>query len=492
MILKAAAFFIFAIATLQAAWQSPPEQFTNSGAGTFPDVAANSSGNAMAVWIDSNIVKASEFKDGTWGTFTSISTNAGTNTSSKVAFDDSGKALAIWVATGPPNSVHSAFFNGTSWSEPPISPLDTSNVNTFVSPVVAMNGSGNGLSAWIELGTNNVRSSTFNFSFWNIATTIGTGNGTVSIAENKNSQGVAVWTNGGVATANQFISNAWQVATPIGEPGDVAPEVGIDSNGKAHAVWLLTPSGTVKTSTFNGISWSASQVLSTGTGNINPHIGVASDGTAVATWIDSSGAIQSAIYNGTSWSTPVLVSNSPAAKEQDLSVSDNGNALVVWAAAASNEIDSIGLPLGGSWEDQEVVGIFSNPPSNVAAAFSSSGAAFAVWTEKYPNNTQDVFGAFTLAILSPKPPASISGKARNNSSATQTDRLHIIKFKPSTDTNVTFYRLRRNGGILAEIPATGPYKYIDHHRSEKVRDVYTLTSVNAGGIESKPLVITLK
>lgn len=483
--------FVLLAAPVFGAWQNPPEPLTTSGDGATPDIAANSDGDALAVWIDNTTVKASHFANGAWGTFTNISTNAGTNSLSKVAYDDSGNGLAIWVANDPPNrTVHSAFFNGTTWTEPPITPLDTAT-NPFISPAVAMDGTGKGLSVWVETVANTVHSSIFNFSFWSSQTTIGTGNGAASIAMSKNGTGVAVWINGGIATANQFISNAWQVAAPIGQAGDSEPDVGMDSNGKAHAVWLLVP-GRIMTSTFNGTSWSASQEISSGVGNINPHIAVAPGGTAVATWIDSSNALQSALYNGTSWSAPVLVSSTPPAKEQDVSVAANGNALVLWASSTSNEIDSAALPLNGSWGFQEVVRTSSNAISGIRSAFSSTGSGFGVWLETAPDLSTNAFGSFTLGIIPPSPPASIEGKVRKNSSATQTDRLHIIKFEPSTDTAVIFYRLRRDGIIIAEIPKAGPYKYIDHHRSSKVENVYTVAAVAADNIESTVLTVALK
>jgi hypothetical protein len=480
-------FFISASLTplfVFAGWQTPPEQFTSAGEGQSPDIAANSSGKAMAVWIDDSVVKGSLFSNGAWGAVTSISTNSGANSSSQVAYDDSGNGLAIWVASAATHSVYSAFFNGTTWSIPPISPLDSST-DTYQSPSIAMDGSGNGIAAWIDLTAGEVRSSTFSSSFWNVSATIGTGDGTVSIAENKNDAAVAVWTNGGVVTVNHYTSGSWKTATPIGEAGDISPQGGIDSNGNAHAVWLLTPEGTVKTSTFNGIGWSTPQVLSiAGTGNSDPSLAVAPGGTAVATWIDSSSLLQSSIYNGTSWSAPLPVAATPPASQADVAIAANGNALILWAS--SNGIQSAVLPLGGSWSLQQTVATLSNPPSRIAAAISSTGTAFGVWME-----TQNVFGSFNLGIIPPGPPASIKGKTRNNSSAIQIDRLHIITFTPSTDSSVVFYRLRRNGNIMAEISGKGPFEYIDHHRCKNKNDVYTLTSVNAGGVESTPLTVTL-
>lgn len=479
-------FTLIVSGPLWASWQSPPEQFSSSGAGFTPDVAANSSGNALAVWVDNSVVKASNFAHGVWGASSTISTDTGTNSASKVAFDDSGNGLTLWIASSTQNTVQSSFFNGTGWSAPFGNPLDTGS-NSFQSPAIAMDGAGNGLAGWIELTSNQVKASTYASGFWHVATAIGTGDGALAIAYNKNDAGVAIWTNSGAVTANNFISGTWQTATVIGEAGDIAPGVGIDSNGHVYAIWLLTTTGTVQSSIFNGTSWSTSQSLSVGENNTNPAIAVAPGGTAVATWIDSSSKLQSSIYNGTSWSTPTLISASPLAQQADVAMSAEGDAIVLWAGSGSNTITSASLPLGGSWSFQSTVGNFANPPTQVVAAFSSNGAGFGVWIE-----SQDAFGAFNLGLIAPSPPAAIAGKVVVNKFAAQTDRLHVIYFAPSTDPSVQFYRLKRNGIQIAKISSHGPYNYTDHDRSSKNVDVYKLTAVNAGGRDSTSLTIKLK
>lgn len=146
------------------------------------------------------------------------------------------------------------------------------------------------------------------------------------------------------------------------------------------------------------------------------------------------------------------------------------------------------------WIDSGVVkaSFFSEgdfgPVTTLSTNTDDSGKDLAIWVLNPMGEIKTI--SIEQESSPPSPPASIEGKAKNNKSATQIDHVHIIKFKPSTDTSVVFYRLRRNGKIIAEIPKKGPFEYIDHNRCRKT-DVYTLTSVNAVGIESSPLVVEL-
>lgn len=88
----------------------------------------------------------------------------------------------------------------------------------------------------------------------------------------------------------------------------------------------------------------------------------------------------------------------------------------------------------------------------------------------------------------PLPAANFKGKAIKNRFATQTDLIYKLKWTPSSDPTVTHYILYRNGVLIATIPATGPYQYLDHNRNPKVTDSYNLTAANAANVQSTPLV----
>lgn len=74
----------------------------------------------------------------------------------------------------------------------------------------------------------------------------------------------------------------------------------------------------------------------------------------------------------------------------------------------------------------------------------------------------------------------------------QTDIVNIITITPSTTPGVVSYYLRRDGVLIAIIPASGPYIYYDHNRSKHQTYTYSLTSVDGFGVESAPVVLVMK
>jgi len=101
----------------------------------------------------------------------------------------------------------------------------------------------------------------------------------------------------------------------------------------------------------------------------------------------------------------------------------------------------------------------------------------------------------TVLPPSPQPPASPShfkGKSRRNQFATQTEYFNHLTWNPSFDPTIVAYQLFRNGRLIASIPASGPFVYNDQNRQKNSHDVYTLIAVNAEGLQSIPVIITVK
>jgi len=92
-----------------------------------------------------------------------------------------------------------------------------------------------------------------------------------------------------------------------------------------------------------------------------------------------------------------------------------------------------------------------------------------------------------IPLTPPLPPSHFAGKTIENKFATQTDIIHCLKWKPSPDQSVFKYELFRNGRLIAVIPASGPFVYLDHNRRKNVPDTYTLIAVSANGLQSLPV-----
>jgi len=440
-------------------------------------------------------LSATPFINGDWQRpYTVLDLNALNSYDQKVAFDDTNTGLIIWVNIpddNTPSTVLTSYYDGTNFVTPALNPLDTADL--LETPAVAMNGSGSGIAIWIDTVGSNVRSSNFTAGNWTAPTTIGTGTGGTSIAYSANNSAVAGWIDGANVVVANYLLGVWQPGITI-DAGDYV-EVGIDSSGNAIAAWL-DAAGNVVVSFFNGITWSANQTISTAPANTTLSFAMAPNGTAVLTWgdwDDPANAFFSS-FNGTVWTAvgpiisglDVAISFGPSIS---VSVDSGGNALFL--CSTETEIRSLRLPLGSSfWINNDLVTndlTFRVIP--LVSALSASTRGFGIWIE---NSGEGGFtqGSYTSLVVLPTPPLGITGTTCKNKFASQTDCVNRISWTPSTDPTVLTYRVRRNGILIATIPARGPYVFVDHGRCRKM-DLYTVTAVNGLGAESSSVSIVL-
>ena len=170
-----------------------------------PQVAVDSAGNAVAVWIqnqyedsDNNTVYSNRYVVGMgWGDDHIIGTSAGATIRPQVAVDGSGNALAVWSAGG---SIYSnRYVVGTDWGTPEL--LETADASAF-HPHVAIERSGNAIAVWTQYTNYSVN---------------------VSVYSNR-----------------YIVGTGWGDAELVGgdHPGDSAsPQVAVDDSGNAMVVW---------------------------------------------------------------------------------------------------------------------------------------------------------------------------------------------------------------------------------------------------------------
>jgi hypothetical protein len=97
-----AADYSWSFTTAEGAWQAAELiEIDNAGDVSIPQVGFDSSGNAIAVWTQTDgthyNIWANRFNGTSWGTAEKIETdNAGTAYIPQVAFDSSGNAIAVW------------------------------------------------------------------------------------------------------------------------------------------------------------------------------------------------------------------------------------------------------------------------------------------------------------------------------------------------------------------------------------------------------------
>lgn len=492
-------FYFFALcitASASADWVQPPTLFPASeGFGTVK-IASDANGNA-ALLISNNFgVDAYNYDSVTGWSGPNATFPADENIFFRLilAMDATGAALGAWVPSTT-GTGEVAYYDGAAWSQPTTNPMLGSVV--IARPAIAMNGSGEGVLVFIDQ-FGDVYASFFTGGDWGAPTLIATGAGSslASVDYSTNGTVVAGWENNvGAPVAINYIGGIWNPQVILDTAGTYET-VGIDASGKALAVWI-NAAGDVVYSPFNGSTWTSSQTIAAGPGNFNASVAMAPGGTAVAVFEDAAFNGFSSSYNGSTWNTPIQFNSDPLTSNSfvgpNLSVNSSGNALVVWATDAP-EVKSAKLALGSSaWAPEEI--IQDNPPSAIVAingSLSDNGTGFATWYVDIDlGEGKAPFASVNLAASPPTPPVSIEGRSCKERFATQTNQVNFISFAPSTDPTVVAYYLRRNGVLIATIPAFGPYLYTDGNLCKSTSDTYSVTAVDADGVESTAVVVVL-
>lgn len=374
---------------LGGVWQ-PPVYIAPLGEFSFPAVAADPQGDALALWRSnvpvSGVIEAAfrSAADGIWRLPSAISAPGEEGFAAQVAFDSHGDAFAVWQREEP-NTFYE--FNGKvmasvrpaesgAWQAPvQISPAD----QEAHLPLLAVDPRGDALAVWT---TNKVVQATVHPAeshAWRAPVDLSEANppGNVSaqapaVAIDPRGDAVVVWQRtdstqpgGGSSTLQASLGSAardvWQapLALPAAGPanpqavahsrregprlrfrpqGDLAPSVAIDSQGDAIAAWAHA-GGDTKTiqaaahpATSDG--WQASSDLSANGEEAAGDVHAATDapGNAVVIW-DTAGSVRGALrpLARGSWQAPLnLSTESENPLDPQLAVNPAGDSIVLW------------------------------------------------------------------------------------------------------------------------------------------------------------------
>lgn len=128
---------------------------SDNGEAFNPQIAFDGSGNAFAVWQQHDGTRyniwANRFSSGAWGTAALIETNnSGHGANPQVAGEGSGNARAVWhQSDGARNSIWSArYVSGTGWGTPTL--VETNDTGSANDPQIGVDGSGIATVAWYQ------------------------------------------------------------------------------------------------------------------------------------------------------------------------------------------------------------------------------------------------------------------------------------------------------------------------------------------------------
>ena len=143
----------------QGGWGTPTRLDSHFQNGQGPSLAVNGDGNAMAVWRqwdDAGVaisIWANRYDVGSgWGTATLIETGSGAADNADVAMDSSGNATAVWKQSdGTSNNIYAnRYVPGQGWGT--VALIETGNSGADF-PKVGMDDHGNAIAEWRQRGS---------------------------------------------------------------------------------------------------------------------------------------------------------------------------------------------------------------------------------------------------------------------------------------------------------------------------------------------------
>lgn len=331
-----------------------------------PEAAADLDGNVVVAWrqVDdlSQRIRSSRFNATSgWQAPASISVDRSEPVGSpQLALDRDGNALAVWhQSDGLRSSIWSNRFDIISgWGSPV--PLETDALGDHEAPRIAVNGSGDAWAIWERRA--GLQSDLWVNRFvpavgWRGASQLESGAHSPDIAVDPRGNFVAVWSSlccPPVALfpdnilASKTVGLLWGPSSLLENSTGFAalPQVGIDSQGAALAVWQQGIGGRVGVWTSRSEAsgnWSDPSELSTPPqGNaFAPRLASYSNGSAVVVWSQSDG-IRNVTYSGhlfptLGWTNPrrIVADAGGDVRDPDVAAGRDGSAVAVWRESGS-------------------------------------------------------------------------------------------------------------------------------------------------------------
>jgi len=318
-----------------ASWGTEAEiDLNDTTDATKPDIGIDGSGNVMAVWQQSDGTAESIYYNlytkstSSWGGATLLDTTNNAASVPKVVMNTSGNAFAVWrQSNGTAQSIYTSTYTGT-WSAQAL--LETTDFTAY-EPSLAMNGDGDAVTAWRQGdGADlNIYVAVYAASTWGTAAAIDNvttdaSDSVPQVAINNTGNAVVLWRQNDGTTeslfANQYTKSdtTWGTAGLVESSANIALDdfsVAIDSNSNAIAVWLQSDGTAVSTyaNRYASSAWGTAAAIDTGANvTSEPHIAMLPSNNGVAVWTQSDGtadSIYSSIYSG-SWSTAAVIESS--------------------------------------------------------------------------------------------------------------------------------------------------------------------------------------
>ncbi|WP_420474592.1 hypothetical protein [Noviherbaspirillum sp. ST9] len=282
-------------------WLAPVRLDSAATGASYPVLAMNAQGSAIAAWSEGSSISAAYFTGGTWRNPARLST--GEASAPQAAIDAVGNAHVAWVekdTSGADNIVVSRLTGSGAPSAPRV--IDVMSAPASA-PSVAVAPNGSALAAWLQ--DDGVYASRFTDGTWSAPLSVDhlPGRSNAPFAALNDSGGFVAWEQEtqDAASASAYavrLNGAGNWSTPVNvyNRGGFMPVVRLRDNGDAMMVWLAAHTQFATWSASTG-AWSS--VVNLAPYNCGSGHALAMDaasGKAVAAWIPSNCSRNNDLY----------------------------------------------------------------------------------------------------------------------------------------------------------------------------------------------------
>jgi hypothetical protein len=393
----------------------------DEGSASDPQIAVDAAGNALAVWAQfdgegSNIHANRYSADAGWGSDEIIETQPGKASRPQIAVDAQGNAVAVWSQSfGSIGDIRSnRYLAGEGWgtSEPV-----EAGTGSAGGVQIAMDERGNAIAVWQQLTgsrydirSNRYRSDGSGWSNDVLVENVNTGAAVnPQLAVEKGGTAFVVWQQtAGLRTdisSSRYTSvGGWEAATlvsteNVGQAAD--PQVAVDGNGTAFAVWRQPGGGrqNVWSNRYtNGCGWSTAvpaELIDTGDASA-PQVALDASGDARAIWVQLDGTRSDIVSSrhlmnaSAAWGVASLIEHDDTGRAADprVALNSSGEGMVVWQQSDGTRFNiwARRRRACGGWDAPALLESAAGSATNPQVAIDSAGNAIAVWQQN-PNGS---------------------------------------------------------------------------------------------------------
>ena len=393
-------------------------EINNAGDAEEPQIAFDTSGNAIAVWRQFDgtryIILARKFTPNSgWGVEEQIDNkNRGASSKPQIAFDTLGNAIAVWIQRNSngnnPNIFINRFTPTGGWSG--AEQIEGNDIGGSGNPQIAFNTLGNatviwesslsgrrilvreftpngGSSAEEQIDSNSNIFNNFNSTNPQIAfDTVGNG---IAIWEREDANRTNIW-------VSRFTpSRGWHNEEKI-ENDDTGsayqPQIAFDILGNAFAIWRQSDGirSNILVNRFTpSRGWHGAETIEENSGTaVSPQVSIDSKGNAIAVWHQLDGARESIWANRFTptddWgNAEEIEDDSEEVNSPQISMDSAGNAIAVWKqddGTRANIRANRFTPRNG-WGSAEEIEDDTGGTREPQVSMDRAGNAIAVWSQ---------------------------------------------------------------------------------------------------------------